>query len=506
MKLSPAQLDRACGAVLGTAVGDALGAPYEFGLATVGPEGPRMIGGGLGGFAPGEWTDDTTMSWAILDVAATGADLRSEEALTQIARNFRAWYDSRPPDIGNQTRTILGAVGADPTGAAMTDDVVRPARPDRSHRWQRLADAHGAGRAAVPRRPGRPRRGRTQGRCADPLRPARPGGLRAVVAGDPPRDPARRARHPCRSRLPRRRGASPTGPSASTRPSSREPGRFRPNGWAVAGPPSGVVRDRPHARPDRGPRRVATSSTASPPPSGSATTPTPSPRSPARCSVPGGALRPSRLSGDGSRHGYPGLRGERLVELAHLAANKGPGVYDWPLADHIDYSIYGSAKTLVQHPYDDGVWLADASALDDLPDDSHGRRQPLPPRPASRSRPDLEHVGYRLIDHADPAVNPNLDFMLADAARTIATLRDEGHVSSCTASPPRVGRRPSESPTPCCAASTAPRRSSAVCAVLPAARPNAGFRAALKRLEGRAFRLEWPREPRKERPMALDLD
>jgi ADP-ribosylglycohydrolase len=120
MKLSPAQLDRACGAVLGTAVGDALGAPYEFGLATVGPEGPRMIGGGLGGFAPGEWTDDTTMSWAILDVAATGADLRSEEALTQIARNFRAWYDSRPPDIGNQTRTILDAVGPDPTGAAMT--------------------------------------------------------------------------------------------------------------------------------------------------------------------------------------------------------------------------------------------------------------------------------------------------------------------------------------------------------------------------------------------------
>ena len=84
------------------------------------------------------------------------------------------------------------------------------------------------------------------------------------------------------------------------------------------------------------------------------------------------------------------------------------------------------AKTLVRHPYDDGVWLADASALDDLPDDVTavvslclvGREQ---------IRPDVEHVGYRLIDHADPAVNPNLDFMLADAARTIAALRDEGH-------------------------------------------------------------------------------
>ena len=42
-------------------------------------------------------------------------------------------------------------------------------------------------------------------------------------------------------------------------------------------------------------------------------------------------------------------------------------------------------------------------------------------------RPDVEHVGFRLIDQADPASNPNLDFILADAARTIAALRDEGH-------------------------------------------------------------------------------
>lgn len=118
--LTPAQLDRACGAVLGSAVGDALGAPYEFGCAAIGPQGPRMTGGGLGGFAPGEWTDDTTMAWAVLDTAATGADLRTPSALTRIARAFRDWYDSGPSDIGNQTRTVLGRSGARPTGAGMT--------------------------------------------------------------------------------------------------------------------------------------------------------------------------------------------------------------------------------------------------------------------------------------------------------------------------------------------------------------------------------------------------
>lgn len=53
MQLTTAQTDRACGVILGSAVGDALGAGYEFGCAAVGPDGPAMIGGGLGNFAPG---------------------------------------------------------------------------------------------------------------------------------------------------------------------------------------------------------------------------------------------------------------------------------------------------------------------------------------------------------------------------------------------------------------------------------------------------------------------
>lgn len=117
--LSAAQVDRACGALLGSAVGDALGAGYEFGSAPLGPEGPAMIGGGLGGFAPGEWTDDTTMVWCIADVAATGADLRADEALTAISGRFREWYETGPADIGIQTRRVLGGVGGEPTAATM---------------------------------------------------------------------------------------------------------------------------------------------------------------------------------------------------------------------------------------------------------------------------------------------------------------------------------------------------------------------------------------------------
>ena len=99
MRLTTAQMDRACGAPLGSAVGDALGAGYEFGCAAVRPDGPAMIGGGLGNFAPGEWTDDTAMTWPVLAAAAKGADLASPEALDEIAQGFLDWYASGPADI-----------------------------------------------------------------------------------------------------------------------------------------------------------------------------------------------------------------------------------------------------------------------------------------------------------------------------------------------------------------------------------------------------------------------
>jgi ADP-ribosylglycohydrolase len=120
VELTPEQVDRAVGAVVASAAGDALGVPYEFGSAAY-PGWPAMVGGGLGGLAPGEWSDDTAQALAILEVAATGADLRSEEALDLVAQGFADWYADGPPDVGIQTSRVLGLAGRRTTAARMRD-------------------------------------------------------------------------------------------------------------------------------------------------------------------------------------------------------------------------------------------------------------------------------------------------------------------------------------------------------------------------------------------------
>ncbi|MEU4097284.1 ADP-ribosylglycohydrolase family protein [Streptomyces sp. NPDC026673] len=106
--------DRAAGVLLGAAVGDALGVPYEFKATLREDQQPRMTGGGLGPYKPGEYSDDTQMQVCIAEVAATGADLRAPEALDAIAVNFRRWRSEGASDIGAQTRTVLYAAGRMP--------------------------------------------------------------------------------------------------------------------------------------------------------------------------------------------------------------------------------------------------------------------------------------------------------------------------------------------------------------------------------------------------------
>lgn len=100
--------DRAIATVVGSAVGDALGAPFEFG-----PEGafsarfPGVgIGGemcGGGGWEPGEATDDTQMAVLVAESLLE----RGELNLPDIFDRFQQWAAADPKDIGLQTEDVL---------------------------------------------------------------------------------------------------------------------------------------------------------------------------------------------------------------------------------------------------------------------------------------------------------------------------------------------------------------------------------------------------------------
>lgn len=104
--------DRVAGVLVASACGDALGVPYEFGSAPLAPgDAPRMIGGGLGPYAPGEWSDDTQMSIVMARVAADRG-LWDTAALNDVVDGWVGWLENGATDVGIQTRQVLGAVVA----------------------------------------------------------------------------------------------------------------------------------------------------------------------------------------------------------------------------------------------------------------------------------------------------------------------------------------------------------------------------------------------------------
>ena len=104
---------RALGAILGSAVGDALGARFEFGPAgeyskqfpkpIVGGIG-EMIGGGGFQWKPGEFTDDTQMGIVQAEsiLACGGIDG------ADLFNRFKVWAGDAE-DVGNQTSAVLGS-------------------------------------------------------------------------------------------------------------------------------------------------------------------------------------------------------------------------------------------------------------------------------------------------------------------------------------------------------------------------------------------------------------
>lgn len=102
--------ERALGAVLGSAVGDALGAPFEFGPEgafsarfPVPGHGGEMCGGG--GWDPGEATDDTQMAVLVAESLLECGGLQ----LPDMFRRFQRWANADPKDIGLQTEAVLSS-------------------------------------------------------------------------------------------------------------------------------------------------------------------------------------------------------------------------------------------------------------------------------------------------------------------------------------------------------------------------------------------------------------
>lgn len=104
--------DRALGAYLGLALGDALGAtvefmtPREIAHACAGRGGVHrdIVGGGWLKLAPGQVTDDTTMSLALGDALLRGHALGRPGDTALIADAFVAWWRGKPVDCGNTCR------------------------------------------------------------------------------------------------------------------------------------------------------------------------------------------------------------------------------------------------------------------------------------------------------------------------------------------------------------------------------------------------------------------
>jgi ADP-ribosyl-[dinitrogen reductase] hydrolase len=108
---------RVAGGIVGLALGDALGAPFEFSRAHDVPDLLPAFERPWMGMPPGATTDDTAMArnlWTSL--IATGGTLDVGDVLLR----HLAWLETSPPDVGNLTRRVLGGWrdgGDDPAAA-----------------------------------------------------------------------------------------------------------------------------------------------------------------------------------------------------------------------------------------------------------------------------------------------------------------------------------------------------------------------------------------------------
>ena len=102
--------DRFRGALLGLAVGDALGTSVEFMAPGSFEPVTDMTGGGVFGLAPGQWTDDTSMALCLADSLIEKGTVDQVDQLTRYVRWWREGHNSSTGtcfDIGGSTSRAL---------------------------------------------------------------------------------------------------------------------------------------------------------------------------------------------------------------------------------------------------------------------------------------------------------------------------------------------------------------------------------------------------------------
>ncbi|MER6270844.1 ADP-ribosylglycohydrolase family protein [Streptomyces sp900105755] len=425
--------DRAAGVLLGAAVGDALGVPYEFQATLRADQQPQMIGGGLGPYEPGEYSDDTQMQVCIAEVAATGADLRGTEALDAIAANFRRWLAGGASDVGNQTRAILSAAGR-ATGAAGA--VMRGAARDYAARHPQsagngslmrtgivalahLGDAEAMAEAVIAvsslTHP--------DPDCADACVLWCSGIRTAVLEGT--LDGVRAGL----DLLPaERRGLWA---ERLDEAEAHAPHHFSSNGWvvhALQAAWSAIIRTPvPELNPAKGgfPAQHLRLALEAAVRAGNDTD---------TVAAIAGALLGARwgcsavpLEWQRDVHGWPGLTGAELVRLAVLTAGGGSGdATGWPSAARMPVSPSTPRGFAVPHPHDEGVVLGNlalAQGTEVVPVDAVVSLCRVGSDPILAGA-DVEHLRVWLVD--SQGENANLHYVLDQAARQLLRLRQEG--------------------------------------------------------------------------------
>ncbi|MBD8676856.1 ADP-ribosylglycohydrolase family protein [Sphingomonas sp. CFBP 13720] len=122
---SAARRDRAIGALVGLAVGDAVGTTLEFTRRDQMPALTDMVGGGPFSLKPGQWTDDTAMALALADSLISNLTLNEDDLM----QRFVCWHregeyscTGRCFDIGITTRQALSRFERDGNPVAGATD------------------------------------------------------------------------------------------------------------------------------------------------------------------------------------------------------------------------------------------------------------------------------------------------------------------------------------------------------------------------------------------------